>query len=162
VLASPAVLAAAGSLLRPLIDLVSPPTRVIAQQDSASTCRTVSSLAPLSSLPRGRIIAPIDLGPGILAATEHTVFAAPYHRNNDGNLTMITAMMAAPAEARRILRERRADYVVLCRGSLELLDLTDMATDGLAARLSRGEVPDFLQPVQLHGAGNLTAWRVRP
>jgi len=30
---------------------------------------------------------------------------------------------------------------------MELLELTDMTPDGLAARLGRGEVPDFLQPV---------------
>ena len=75
---------------------------------------------------------------------------------------MIDVMMAAPDAARRILRERGTDYVALCRGSLELLELTDMAPDGLAARLGRGEVPDFLQPVELNGAGSLAAWRVRP
>jgi hypothetical protein len=161
VLVSPAVLAAAGMAMRPLLDMIHPPTRIIAKQDSASTCRAVSSLAPLESLPRGRMIAPVDLGPGILVATEHSVFAAPYHRNNDGNLAMIRTMMAAPDAARRILVERQADYIVLCRGSLELLELTDMAPDGLAARLGRGEVPDFLQPVELNSADNLTVWRVR-
>src|SRR5262249_35676887 len=127
-----------------------------------STCRNVSSLAPLASLPSGRIVAPIDLGPGVLAATGHSVFAAPYHRNNDGNRVMIDVMMATPIEARRILRERGADYVALCRGSLELMELADMAPGGLAARLARGDVPDFLQPVELNGAGSLAAWRVRP
>lgn len=162
VLLSPAVLAAGGQAVRPLLDLIDPPKRIIAKQDGAATCRAVSGLAPLSRLPPGRMIAPIDLGPGILVATGHSVFAAPYHRNNDGNLAMIRTMMAAPDEARRILRERGADYVVLCRGSLELLELTDMAPDGLAARLGRGEVPDFLQGLELAGAGNLTVWRVRP
>ena len=162
VLLSPAVLAAGGQAVRPLMDMISPPKRVIAQQDGAATCRAVSGFAPLSSLPRGRVIAPIDLGPGILAATGHSVFAAPYHRNNDGNLAMIRTMMASPDEARRILKERQADYVALCRGSLELLELTDMAPDGLAARLGRGAVPDFLQAVPLDAAGNLTVWRVRP
>jgi hypothetical protein len=112
-------------------------------------------------LPRGRIIAPIDLGPAILAATEHSVFAGPYHRNNDGNLAMIRAMMADPDAARRILGERQVDYVALCRGSLELKELLELAPDGLAARLGRGEVPDFLQPVALTPAGNLTVWRVQ-
>jgi hypothetical protein len=161
VLLSPAVLAAGGQAVRPLMDVIHPPKRVIARQDDTSTCRAISELAPLSRLPRGRMIAPIDLGPGILAATEHSVFAAPYHRNNDGNLAMIRTMMAGPDEAHRILRERQADYVVLCRGSLELLELTDMAPDGLAARLGRGEVPEFLQAVELSPAGNLTVWRVR-
>lgn len=161
-LLSPMVLAAGGQAVRPVLDAISPPTRIIAKQNDVSTCRTFSGLAPLANIPRGRIIAPIDLGPGILAATDHSVFAGPYHRNNDGNLAMIRAMMAAPAAAHRLLRERQVDYVVLCRGSLELLELTDMAPDGLAARLGRGEVPDFLQPVELGPANNLTAWRVRP
>jgi hypothetical protein len=161
VLLSPAVLAAGGQAVRPLMDVIHPPKRVIARQDDTSTCRAISELAPLSRLPRGRMIAPIDLGPGILAATEHSVLAAPYHRNNDGNLAMIKTMMAAPDDAHRILRERQADYVVLCRGSLELLELTDMAPDGLAARLGRGEVPEFLQAVEFSPAGNLTVWRVQ-
>ena len=161
VLLSPTVLAAGGQAVRPLLDLINPPARIIAKEDGATTCRAISSLAPLAKIPAGRMIAPIDLGPGILVATEHSVFAAPYHRNNDGNLAMIKSMMAAPDAAHRILRERQVDYVVLCRGSLELLELLDMAPDGLAARLGRGEVPDFLQAVELNAAGNLTVWRVR-
>ena len=162
VLLSPTVLAAGGQAVRPVLDAINPPTRIIAKQNDVSTCRAVSGLAPLSNIPRGRVIAPIDLGPGILVATPHSVFAAPYHRNNDGNLAMIKAMMAAPDAAHRLLKERQVDYVVLCRGSLELLELTDIAPDGLAARLGRGEVPDFLQPVELGPANNLTAWRVLP
>ena len=159
---SPAVLAAGGQAVRPLLDMINPPTRIIAKEDGASTCRAISGLAPLSKLAAGHMVAPIDLGPGILVATGHSVFAAPYHRNNDGNLVMIKSMMAAPDAAHRILREQQVDYVVLCRGSLELLELTDMAPDGLAARLGRGEVPDFLAPVALDPASKLTVWRVRP
>jgi hypothetical protein len=162
VLLSSMVLAAGGQAVRPLLDRINPPTRIIAREDGVSTCRAMSGLSPLSKIPRGRMLAPIDLGPGILVASEHSAFAAPYHRNNDGNLAMIRTMMATPEAARQILRERQADYVVLCRGSLELLELTDMAPDGLAARLGRGEVPDFLQPVPLDPPGNLTVWRVRP
>lgn len=162
VFASPAVLGAAGMAGRPLLDMVAPPAKAIVKQDGVSTCRGYSSVVTLAALPRGRIIAPIDLGPSILAATEHSVFAGPYHRNNDGNLAMIRAMMADPDTARRILGDRQADYLALCRGSLELKELLDLAPDGLAARLGRGEVPDFLQPVTLTLSGNLTVWRVRP
>src|SRR4029453_5300081 len=110
VFASPAVLGAAGMAGRPLLDMLAPPARIIAKQDGVSTCRGYSSVAPLVSLPRGRVIAPIDLGPGILAATEHSVFAGPYHRNNDGNLAMIRAMMAGPETARQLLGERHVNY----------------------------------------------------
>jgi hypothetical protein len=159
-IASPASLAAAGLMARPMIDHVLRPQKTIAAQSDASTCRTVSSLAPLASLPVGRVMAPIDLGPGILAATGHSIFAAPYHRNNNGNIVMFRAMMAAPAEAREILHTHEATYLALCRGSLELMELQQDAPNGLAARLERGETPDFLEPLEGH-PGQLPVWRVR-
>jgi hypothetical protein len=159
--ASPASFAAAGLLARPVIDAIMKPQWTIAAQDPASSCRVVSSMAPLSALARGRVMAPIDLGPAILAATEHSIFAAPYHRNNDGNLAVLQVMMAAPPLAQQILSDRQVDYVVLCPGSLEMMDFNKLAPDGLAARLGRGEIPDFLQPLDLNPTGQLAAWRVR-
>ena len=137
-------------MARPLIDWVVQPKWTMAVQDATSSCRAVSSLVPLAQLARGRVMAPIDLGPGILAATDHSVFAAPYHRNNDGNRAMLSLMLADPAAARRMLSDRQVDYVVICAGSLEQADFVRLAPAGLAARLGRGETPDFLQPVQLN------------
>jgi hypothetical protein len=159
--ASPASFAAAGLLARPLIDAIVKPEKTMVVQDALSSCRAMSTVAPLAELARGRVMAPIDLGPAILAATNHSVFAAPYHRNSDGNLAMLQVMMAAPQGARKILADRQVDYVVICAGSLEQADFVRMAPDGLAARLGRGEVPEFLEPVELHPAGELRAWRVR-
>ena len=160
-LASPASFAAGGLMARPLIDWVVQPKWTMAVQDATSSCRAVSSLVPLAQLARGRVMAPIDLGPGILAATDHSVFAAPYHRNNDGNRAMLSLMLADPAAARRMLSDRQVDYVVICAGSLEQADFVRLAPAGLAARLGRGETPDFLQPVQLNPVSRLAAWRVR-
>jgi hypothetical protein len=159
--ASPASFAAAGLLARPLIDGIVKPEKTMVVQDAVSSCRAVSSVAPLAELVRGRVMAPIDLGPAILAATDHSVFAAPYHRNNDGNLAMLQVMMARPRVARQILADRQVDYVVICAGSLEQADFVKLAPDGLAARLGRGEVPEFLEPIELHPTGELLAWRVR-
>jgi hypothetical protein len=158
---SPASFFGGGLAARPVIDRILRPHWTIAPEDAASSCRTLSSVEPLASLPRGRVMAPIDLGPAILAATEHSVFAAPYHRNNDGNLAMLRVMLAAPREAQQILIERQVDYIVLCRGSLEQLEFKQLAPDGLAAGLGRGELPDFLQPLDPDGAGKLAIWRVR-
>jgi len=106
-------------------------------------------------------MAPIDLGPAILAATEHEVFAAPYHRNNDGNLAMMKVMMAPPQAARQLLAERHVSYVVICRGSPDQADFLKLAPDGLAARLGRGDIPDFLEPLTRDPTANLSVWRVR-
>jgi hypothetical protein len=162
ILASPASIAAGGLAARPLIDAILQPQRTIAARDNVASCLTVSSVAPLAALAPGRVMAPIDLGPAILAATGHSVFAAPYHRNNDGNLAMLQLMLAAPAAAKQILADRRVDYVVLCRGNTEHVELSNLAPNGLAARLDRGEGPDFLQPVEhLDPSGKLAVWRVR-
>jgi hypothetical protein len=98
---SPASLAAIGVAARPLIDWIFKPQSTIAATDAATSCQTVSSVAPLAALPPGRVMAPIDLGPAILAATGHAVFAAPYHRNNDGNLATVNLMLSAAEVALR-------------------------------------------------------------
>ena len=159
--ASPSSLAVAGLAARPLIDRIFKPELTMAGQDPVAACQTMSSVAPLARLARGRIMAPIDLGPAILAATEHEIFAAPYHRNNDGNLAMLEAMLAPPQAARKMLTERRVTYVVICRGAPDQADFLKLAPDGLAAQLGRGDTPDFLEPVMRDPAANLSVWRVR-
>jgi hypothetical protein len=96
-----------------------------------------------------------------LATTGHAVFAAPYHRNNDGNLAMVNAMLSAPEAAHRMLSDRRVDYVVVCAASPDQKDFIRLAPEGLAARLGHGERFDFLQPLDLDPTHKLAAWRVR-
>jgi len=105
-------------------------------------------------------MAPIDLGPLILVDTDHAVFAAPYHRNNDGNVAMLKLMLAPVSTARQILSDRRVDYVVICSTAPEQ-DLVEFAPDGLAARLGRGETPDFLERLDLDPTHKISVWRVR-
>ena len=105
-------------------------------------------------------MAPIDLGPAILLETDHEVFAAPYHRNNDGNAAMLKLMLAPLPTARQMLTGRGVDYVVTCSAAPDL-DLVSLAPDGLAARLGRGETPEFLEPLDLKPARDISVWRVR-
>jgi hypothetical protein len=156
---SPASFAALGLSAKPVIDLIFKPQMTIAER-GASTCRTVSDVASMTQLPKGRVMAPIDLGPLILADTDHAVFAGPYHRNNDGNLAMIKLMLAPVPTARQILSDRRVDYVVICSTAPEQ-DLVEFAADGLAARLGRGETPDFLERLDLDPTHKISVWRVR-
>ncbi|MBX9711823.1 MAG: hypothetical protein K2X60_12385 [Xanthobacteraceae bacterium] len=156
---SPATLAGLGVAAWPLIDRTAP-TQAAARQ--VMLCQTLSGAAPLAALPPGRIMASIDQGPAILAATQHSVFAAPYHRNNNGNLAMLNTMMAAPQDARQMLRDHRVDYVVICSGSADLIDFVRLAPNGLAARLDKGETPDYLERLDLDPAHRLSVWRVRP
>ncbi|HEX2634205.1 MAG TPA: hypothetical protein VHM22_15465 [Bradyrhizobium sp.] len=158
VAASPASLALFGLSARVLIEFIAP--RMAIADIHESKCQKVSDVAPMIKLPRGRVMAPIDLGPAILLETDHAVFAAPYHRNNDGNAAMLKLMLAPLPTARQMLAERGVDYVVTCSAAPDL-DLVRLAPDGLAARLGRGETPEFLEPLDLKPVRDISVWRVR-
>ena len=158
VAASSASFAAFGLSTRALVEFIAPKMAIADIKESK--CQTVSDAAPMIKLPRGRVMAPIDLGPAILLETDHAVFAAPYHRNNDGNAAMLKLMLAPLPAARQMLAERRVDYVVTCSAAPDL-DLVRLAPDGLAARLGRGETPEFLEPLDLKPPRDISVWRVR-
>lgn len=128
-----------------------------AEASSQAQCRDVSSYAGLAALPRGRVLAFIDSGPFILMQSPHAVFAAPYHRNNSGNLAAVEAFLARPTDARARLKAMGVDYVVVCKGAPEL-KLYQRAPEGLAAKLAGGAVPAYLQPLSL-GDSSLQAYR---
>ena len=105
-------------------------------------------------------MAPVDLGPAILAETNHDVFAGPYHRNNDGNLALFRLMLASTPDARQILASRQVDYLVTCASDPNQ-HIIKLAPDGLEARLARNETPDFLEPIHLDSGDKLSVWRVK-
>jgi hypothetical protein len=156
VLASPVSLSAAGLFVKPMLDVVFRPQAI----PEASSCRSLSDVASLERLPRGRVMAPVDLGPAILAETADDVFAAPYHRNNDGNTAFLKLMLAPLPTAWQILSDRRVDYVVTCQATPNPY-IIKLAPDGLEARLDRGETPDFLERLHLDPADKIAVWRVR-
>ncbi|MFB6419112.1 MULTISPECIES: hypothetical protein [Bradyrhizobium] len=158
-LVSPATLGGIGFAVWPAFAGAS--RHEIAAPERNVSCQTISSAAPLAALPPGRIMAPIDSGPAILAVTGHSVFAGPYHRNNDGNLAMVHAMTAPPQAARAMLGVREVDYILTCNGSADQEDLVRIAPEGLAAGLGRGEAPDYLERVEAASRSGMTVWRVR-
>ena len=156
VLASPFSLLVAGISAKPMIDAIFTPEEL----GDLSPCRSLSDVASLKQLPKGRVMAPLDLGPAILAETGHDVFAGPYHRNNDGNTAFLRLMLAPLPTAQQILSDRRVDYVVTCSAAPDR-NIIKLAPDGLEARLSRGQTPEFLEPIDLGPAAKISAWRLR-
>ncbi|MEO6841788.1 MAG: hypothetical protein ABI192_13595 [Bradyrhizobium sp.] len=151
--------AAFGVAAKPLSDSIFK-TESSAPEAIKQGCSSVSDVVSMRRLPKGRVMAPIDLGPAILAETSHDVFAAPYHRNDDGNLAMLKLMLAPPAVARQMLYDRQVDYLVVCR-AVPNQNIIERAPDGLEALLVRGEVPTFLEPIDLGSAAKISAWRLR-
>jgi len=154
--ASPWSLGVAGLSAKPMIHAIFEPEVI----GDLSPCRGLSDVAPLKRLPKGRVMAPLDLGPAILAETDHDVFAGPYHRNNDGNTAFLRLMLAPLPTAQQILSDRRVDYVVTCSAAPDR-NIIKLAPEGLEARLGRGQTPEFLEPIDLGPAAKISAWRLR-
>jgi hypothetical protein len=154
--ASPFSLAVIGLSAKPLTDAIFQPQAI----SPPSPCRSLSDVASLKQLPKGRVMAPVDLGPAILAETNHDVFAGPYHRNNDGIAAQIKLMLSPLPAAKQILSDRHVDYLVTCSADPNQ-NFIKSAPDGLEARLGRGETPEFLEPLHLAPNDKISVWRVK-
>lgn len=145
-----AALFVAGVPFAPLaLALLLPADATAAREGGTLSCLTPEALAPLAQLPAGNVLAPVDAGAHLLAFTPHTVYGAPYHRNNAGNRRSIDAFLASPERARGIVLEANADYVAICAKEDQARVLADRAPGGLAAKLLAGETPDWLAPIPL-------------
>ncbi len=110
-------------------------------------CLTSANYAPLARLPAGLIAADIDFGPFLLALTQHSVLAAPYHRLSAGIVAAHEALASPPDAARDLLARLGVAYVVTC-GPRPPSGLAGARLDAsLWGRLHAGAVPDWLEPV---------------
>ncbi|MFC7500131.1 hypothetical protein ACFQRC_12950 [Enterovirga sp. GCM10030262] len=126
-----------------------------------AACIGGDSFARIAALERGRFMAPLDSGASLIGMTPHDVVAAPYHRNNAGNLAMYRFFLAPPERARTIAAEWDVDYVTICPSSFTEIDLAREGPGSLALGLREGRAPRWLDPVPL-GEGRLRVWRVKP
>jgi hypothetical protein len=125
-----------------------------------AACARPAAYATLAREPKGFVAAYTELGAFVLASSPHAVLSGPYHRNVAGIVDTYALFTAPDAQARDIARRRAIDLVVTCATSKDLDLLRQAAPDGLAARLARGETPDWLAPVPSDG-GPIGVWRVR-
>lgn len=90
--------------------------RQIARNEAWNACLDRDSYARLASLPPGRIISYLLIGPQILLNTPHSIVTAGYHRNEAGLRDAVRFFSGDEAEARAVAAERGLDYLVFCRG----------------------------------------------
>jgi hypothetical protein len=113
-------------------------------RQAGAQCRN-ESLHQLGALPRGLILAPIDLGAHLLALTPHLVVAAPYHRNNQGNRLMYDVFLGSSEDAQAPLMAAHIRYLFMCHKDLSTKRLIEAAPEGFAAQLVRGQNPIWLK-----------------
>lgn len=138
---------------------VAEPAAPKAKPADTRRCTAATYLRQLNALPRGRMLAGLDLTPPILFETRHAALASAHHRNHAAMAEVITAFMGTPATAHAIVQRRGLGYVAICPGSGETDGYRGYAPQGFMARLVRGERIAWLAPVPLPGSP-LKVWRV--
>ena len=127
----------------------------------SSACRTKDEISQLAALPIGTILAPLDISPAIILLTPHKVVASSHHRNQDAIRDVIIAFLGTPDEARAIIAKRRIDYLVVCPALVETELYRRKAPNGFWAQVDRGQIPDWLVPVNIPGTEQIKIWRIR-
>lgn len=126
-----------------------------------SSCDLQRSARSLARLPRGTVLAPLDIGPAILLETRHSVIATAHHRAHEAMRDVIGAFVSGEPVSRLIADSYGVDYVVLCTDLAEPAIYASRGGDAsLAARLIDGDAPDWLEPVETQGPAAFRVWRV--
>lgn len=126
-----------------------PPTLLVPPEAKAEkgACLSEEMLAVLNSMPPGMILSDANVGALLLNQTAHSVMSANYHRDTDGIAASLKAFGLPPDEVPALLAENQVDYVLMCPGAAEITTFSRLRPDGFLARLSAGDVPEWLQPV---------------
>jgi asparagine N-glycosylation enzyme membrane subunit Stt3 len=124
------------------------------------TCANQPYFKVLADLKPGLIVAPIDMGARILMSTDHKVLAAPYHRNNKGNLAAYQIFLLPQAEAKLRSQTLGANFIAICKRSAEVTILSREAPKGLMADLDAGRIPNWLTPLPSPKGSDVLAYAI--
>jgi len=125
------------------------------------SCQVGAAIPALRRLPKGEIIAPIDMGPELLNGTGHSVVATGHHRGSQGMAAMIGIFIGSARDAEAALRARGTSYVAVCPGLMEVRNYAETMPDGFMAALLAGNDPTWLEPVEIPGEDPVRVWRIK-
>jgi hypothetical protein len=114
----------------------------------------------VARLPRGDMLAPLDIGPGLLLDTPHTVIATGHHRGGQAMREVVDAFTRNAAAAHATVTRRGIEYVAFCPDLNEPAVYYHAAPNGFAAQLRDGRAPAWLAPVTMPAGVGFKLWRV--
>jgi hypothetical protein len=127
---------------------------------SASSCTDTQNFADIKILPKGLMLAELDLGPYLLAHTDHSVVAAPYHRMSESILQVMTFYTTeAIEEARQIVKKVGAQYVVFCNPENSSGSVSE--SKNIKAVLLSGAASAWLERVEMSVKNPMAVYRVK-
>jgi hypothetical protein len=154
-----------GLVVAPASALISTRAQIVQQRHDivrdAEKCLQFDQMQLIQELPDGNVMAPLDMGPAILFASNHKIVASGHHRNDDAMRDVLSFWTGDMENAQSIAQIRDINYVMFCKNVSEPMVYAGYAPQGLMAKLQAGETPAWLEPVTLYGAEGLNVWRVK-
>lgn len=123
-------------------------------------CYTEDVYEILADQPKGVVLGATDIGASILSYTHHRALAGPYHRNTEGNLVMIEALLASPNDAEGIIEDAGVTIIADCVNSVDARDFKRAEPKGLQAALHNQNIPAYLQVIPETMGQPLVLYRV--
>jgi hypothetical protein len=123
-------------------------------------CASLWGLHAVALQPKGVVMTFVDLGPRLITVTHHDAIAGPYHRNGQQIADVFNFWRGSAEQAHRIAEKYHANYVLSCPNSSTTTIFMAETPKGFYAQLQRGQVPNWLTPVQLPKDSPFKMWRV--
>jgi len=124
-------------------------------------CASLWGLHPIALQPKGLVFTFVDLGPRLITLTHHDAITGPYHRNYRQIVDVMNAWRGSAEQAHRIIVEKyHSNYVLTCPRSSTTTIFMSEVPKGFYGQTERGQVPKWLQPVQLPSDSPFKMWRV--
>ena len=157
------VLAGAGAAVPLIVDFIpdeKPTPQQLAIGRANRLCNSMWGLRPVALQPKGRVFTFVDLGPRLIAVTHHDSVIGPYHRNGEQIADVMNAFRGSETRAHAIIRKYRSDYLLICPDSSTTTIFMSEAPKGFYGQLQRGQVPNWLTPIELPKDSPFRMWRV--
>ena len=160
-----AVLAGLGAIVPLAIDYVAPHKPETARDKAIgkanARCPSLKAMRPVAKLPVATIFTFADLSPRLITVTHHRAIMGPYHRNGQAIVDSMLLFRGTPDNARALAARYRADYIMTCPMMSQATVFMAAAPKGFYAQLEKGQVPAWLERVDLGRDSPLKLWRVK-
>ena len=158
-----AILIAAGGAVPFVLNLVPEPKSTPFQEKIGKAnrlCASLWGLHPVALQPKGMVFTFVDMGPRLIAVTPHDAVTGPYHRNGQQIADVMNAWRGSADQAHRLIAKYHSNYVLSCPNSSTSTIFMAETPKGFYMQLERGQVPGWLQRVDLPKDSPFKMWKV--
>ena len=160
-----AVLCGLGALIPMSLDYIAPDKPPTARDKMINKanylCPSLWALRPVAKLPAATIFTFADLAPRLITVTHHRSIMGPYHRNGPQIVDTMMLFRGSADNARALLAKYHSDYLMTCPMFSQATVFSVEAPKGFYAQLEMGQVPPWLERVDLGPDSPLKLWRVK-